>query len=546
MALQILLAYKSHPEGATDPFTSLLPVGLPAMNAVLRAAGHSCRLANLSGMETDSTLALLKRENPALLGLSMFTHNRHETLELAARAREILPRCLILLGGPHATHRWQELLTSAPFVDAIAIGEGEATMLELAGVTAGPATDLAEIHGLAVRRNGIPFLTTQREPLKDIDSLPLAGRYLDGTIGVDPRRQLEFLITSRGCPAHCRFCSSPGFWGKRIRFRSPDSMVEEIRFLRDRFGLIYFSIRDDTFTADRKRVIDFCRKLMDERIFILWNCQSRVNAVDAELLAWMKRAGCECVQLGIESGSRKILDILDKRITPDQVRAAARAVREVGINLSIYLIAGVKGETEQDIRETCGLVSELRSSGGHVSPLVYYPGTALFEDAVKAGDVPADLFEKSREPACQVCRDRAVFRNTERLMAALEKGAGKSGFTARDFTRQKELLGHCHATNLLAGESFLEMGSVASAEREYREIVSREPDNPWGWLALGEMYGEAGDLASAIQAFETLAGLVPQHLPAYKALGELYAMSGDRKKAKDNLDRARLLEKGSG
>jgi tetratricopeptide (TPR) repeat protein len=320
-------------------------------------------------------------------------------------------------------------------------------------------------------------------------------------------------------------------------------MVEEIRFLRDRFGLIYFSIRDDTFTADRRRVIDFCRKLLSERIFILWNCQSRVNAVDAELLGWMKRAGCECVQLGIESGSRKVLDILGKRITPEQVRAAAQAVREVGINLSIYLIAGVKGETESDVQETCSLVSALRPSGGHVSPLVYYPGTALFEDAVKAGDVPSDLFEKSREPACQVCRDRSVSRNTERLMAVLEKGARKSGFTARDFRQQKELLGYCHATNLLAGESFLETGSDEAAEREYREIVDREPDNPWGWLALGEMYGEAGDLDSAIRAFETLAGLVPQHVPAFNALGELYDMSGDRKKAKANLDRAQLLEK---
>lgn len=543
--MRIILAYKAHAEGATDPFTSLLPVGLPAMNAVLRASGHASRLANLSAMDTDSAVSLVTAEDPDLLGLSLFTHNRHETLELAARVKEILPTCRVILGGPHATHRWHELLSSFPFVDGIVIGEGEATILELAAASDAYPAGLASVPGLAMLRSGIPFLTPRREPMKDLDALPLPGRFMDDAIGVDPRRQLEFIITSRGCPARCRFCSSPGFWGQRIRFRSPDAMIEEIRYLRDHFGLIYFSIRDDTFTADRRRVIDFCRKLLAERIFILWNCQSRVNAVDAEILAWMKRAGCECIQLGIESGSPKILEILGKRITPEQVLAAGAAVRGVGLNLSVYLITGVPGESEGDIRETCRLVSGLRPSGGHVSPLVYYPGTALFEDAASSGKVRSDLFEASREPACQVCPERTVSRNSTRLMAALEKGADLSGYTAADFARQKELLGYCHVTSLLAGESLLEKGEVEAAEREYREIADREPDNPWGWLALGEMYGDLGELDSAIHSFEQLSALVPHHLPAYKALGELYGMTGDRKRAKANRDRARLLEIGN-
>jgi radical SAM superfamily enzyme YgiQ (UPF0313 family) len=434
-----------------------------------------------------------------------------------------------------------EQLTNTPCVDAIILGEGEAAMLDLTAALSSPSGNLEAVRGIAIRRNGVPFITAPRAPLIDLDSLPEPGRYIDGAVSVDPRKQLEFIVTSRGCPASCRFCSSPGFWGGKIRFRSPTSMVNEIRYLRDSFGLIYFSIRDDTFTADRGRVIEFCRQLIAERIFILWNCQSRVNAVDAELLGWMKRAGCECIQLGIESGSQKVLDLLGKRITPAQIRMAAKAIRLAGINLSIYLITGVKGETDQDILESSRLVSELSPSGGHVSPLVYYPGTAMFEDAVTAGAVAEDLFESSRDPACLVCRERSAKRNTSRLMAALEKAAGHSGFSSRDFSQQKKLLGYCHTTNLLSGESYLQQGASELAEREFLEIVSREPDNPWGWLSLGEMQGEAGELERAIESFQKLAMLVPSHAPAFKALGELYTLVGDKSAARENFEKEKLL-----
>ena len=288
----------------------------------------------------------------------------------------------MVFGGPHATHRAREILAANRAVDAVVLGEGEETFLELAGYLAAGNTSLENIRGLALRRGNDVLLTPSREPLADLDNLPLPAAYYDNSFAVDPRRQLEFIITSRGCPAACRFCSSPRFWGKTLRFRSPQSIVDEIRFIRDKYGLLYFSMRDDTFTADRERVMAFCRLLLREKIYILWNCQSRVNAVDAEMLLMMKRAGCECVQFGVESGSRSVLKELGKSITPEQVKAAALAVRQAGINLSIYLITGVPGETEEDLKATCRLIEEIKPSDGQISPLAYYPGTALFEKGV--------------------------------------------------------------------------------------------------------------------------------------------------------------------
>ncbi|MBI5655452.1 MAG: radical SAM protein [Geobacter sp.] len=529
--MRIWLAYKAHAEGAADPFTSLLPVGLISIQGVLRDAGYDARLVNLSRLAHEEIVSLLKADQPAIVGLSQFTHNRHETIACARLVKKLVPGCFVVLGGPHATHRCREILDSAPEVDAIVVGEGESAMLDLVRCVAGGFEGMERLAGIAFRQGDAVLTTPERPALVDLDSLILNPAYLDDAVGVDPRRQLEFIVTSRGCPGRCRFCSSPHFWGKRLRFRSPDAIIAEIRTLRDRYGLIYFSIRDDTFTADRYRVREFCRMLLEERLFILWNCQSRVNSVDPEMLGWMKRAGCECIQFGIESGSPRMLSALGKQITPEQVRGAALAVRQVGMNLSVYLIAGIPGEEETDLQETIGLISEIRPHDGQVSPLVYYPGTALFADAVNKGLVAADLFERELGDACLVRHDRFPDRSARQQLAALSRSGELNGYVRSDFARQKETLGYCHATNLLAGEYFDRTGKQGLAEREYREIVSLEPDNPWGWLALGEFYGQAGRLAQARQAFVQLCRTVPNHAPGYSALGEIFRLEGNEREA---------------
>ncbi|MBT0665479.1 cobalamin-dependent protein [Geobacter pelophilus] len=540
--MRILLAYKSHPEGVDDPYTSLLPIGLLSINAALCQAGFDSRVANLSLLDSHDIVSRLRADSPSVVGLSQFTHNRFETLEVARIVKSVLPDCFVLLGGPHATYRWREILASSPDVDAVALGEGEQTMLDLAAALAGKAGSLTSISGLAVRgEDGSAVFAGSRAPLATLDEIPFPGTYLNNSIGVDPRQQLEFIITSRGCPSTCRFCSSPLFWGRKLRFRSPGSMVDEIRFLRDRFGLIYFSIRDDTFTADRKRVIEFCRLLIEQRIFILWNCQSRVNALDREMLGWMKRAGCECIQLGIESGSLRVLESLGKKITPAESEAAAELVREVGIRLSIYLISGTVQETDDDIKATCRLIASMRPSDGQVSPLVYYPGTALFAEAVKKGAVGPDLFEKNPAPAFPVRGDQHVEKATRKLLKTVESAADSSQFTDADYKRQKKELGFCHTTNLMAGEFQALCGNERGAEREYREIITNEPDNPWGWLALGELFGDAGRVDEAIAAFQRLSELVPNHEPAYRALGELFRLIGDKKRSRLCLSRAAEL-----
>jgi radical SAM superfamily enzyme YgiQ (UPF0313 family) len=468
---------------------------------------------------------------PDILGISQFTHNRFESLKLAAAAKKVNPACFVVFGGPHATLRARETLAKNRDVDAVVLGEGEETFLDLVGSLAGGERPLESIRGIALRSGSDVLLTPPREQVANLDKLPLPAAYFDNAIGVAPHRQLEFIVTSRGCPAACRFCSSPRFWGKTLRFRSPQSIAEEIKFIRDKYGLLYFSLRDDTFTADRERVMAFCELLLREKIYILWNCQSRVNAIDAEMLLMMKRAGCECVQFGVESGSARVLKELGKKITPEQVKSAALATRRAGINLSIYLITGVPGETDEDLQATLHLIGEIKPADGQISPLAYYPGTALFEKAVLSGSVKEDIFETSRKPALFVRDDPFTARSTLALLAKLESVAQKNGFTSEEFRTQKRVLGYCHATSVLAGEFYENAGRWRLAEAEYLEIVVREPTNPWGWLMLGELYAEMEDIEKAIPALQELLRLVPKHAPAFAKLGEMYRLAADHDEA---------------
>jgi radical SAM superfamily enzyme YgiQ (UPF0313 family) len=516
--MKILLAYISGAPDRSDPYLSLLPTGLCSLQACLRAAGFEAELANFSAWSDTAVRQHLFNMQPKVIGISQWTHNRHASMTLAGLVREIVPSATIIMGGAHATFCYREVLEVGSPVDCVILGEGEETLLELIRhVAEGRAW--SGIRGITCRNEMETVVTSKRAPLEDLDSLPSAVQYLEHSVGVDLQLQPEFILTSRGCPSACYFCSSPEFWGRKVRFRSPASIVDEILFVRRKFGLIYFSMRDDTFTVDRTRTIEICRLLIERRAHILWNCQSRVTALDEEMLVWMKRAGCECIQLGVESGSAATLKLLGKTITARQVEVAAQQIRRTGIGLSIFLISDIPGETEQDLLATLDLVKKIRPDDGYVSPLAYYPGTRLFEDAVRSGRLNDALFTRHDDAALYASdvTGRAAGRLLRQLARHLHPGSADS------FQRQKELLGYCCATNVLAGEWYRQSGNVTAAEREFREITEQEADNPWGWYLLAEMYQEAGDFRTAKEYYRIVCDLVPEHRQSQDALDKLGA-----------------------
>lgn len=450
---------------------------------------------------------------PDVVGISQWTHNRHASFNLAIRCRKLFPESTIIFGGGHATFCYEDLLLDGSPVDCVVIGEGEQTLLELADQSA-CRTGWPDIKGLAFRHDGKVLVTPRRSPLTNLDQLPMPAKFFEHSIGLDLGRQSEFIVTARGCPSACHFCSSPAFWGNKVRFRSARAIVEEILYIRDRFGLIYFSIRDDTFTADRRRTLEFCSALIERQANILWNCQSRVTAVDEEMLVMMKKAGCECIQLGVESGSPRILKQLGKDIDPVQVERACGIIRKVGINLSVYLISDIPGETADDLQKTIELVRRIRPDDGYVSPLAYYPGTRLFKDAVASEISDRYIFSDTRENALYV-GSKLDQHSSNRLIKELS--SDRSNDPAR-FKRQKEFLGYCYTTNILAGEFYRQREDQKSAENEFQEIISVQPENPWGWFLMGELYSEIGKWREAGKCYREVLEIVPLHEPSRVAV----------------------------
>lgn len=503
--MKILLAYQSGEPNRNDPYISLVPTGLCYLHACLLEAGHDSVLANFSGWSNARVERELLNIQPDIIGISQWTHNRHISLELARKCRRVFPSCTIIMGGGHATFCHADILTDSSPVDIVILGEGEQTLLELVKNLV-DCTDWRSIDGLAFRQNGTIVTTAPRKPLADLDKLPQPARYLDRSIGIDLQLQPEFIVTARGCPSACHFCSSPAFWGRKVRFRSPRQIVDEILFIRQSYGLIYFSIRDDTFTADRKRAIEFCSLLIASRADILWNCQSRVSAIDEELLIMMKRSGCECIQLGVESGSPRILKRLGKTIDPKQIEHACSLIREIGINLSIYLISDIPGETTEDLQHTIDLIRRVQPDDGYVSPLAYYPGTRLHSDAVSSGISDKRIFASTHKNALYV--SSLPGNSAKKLLAEL---SGNQLNDPARFVQQKARLGFCYTTNVLAGEWHRQRGKYRTAEKEFRDITSRQPENPWGWFLLGELYAETGKDIKARECFRAVLKTVPRH-----------------------------------
>ena len=511
--MKILLSYISGATNREDPYLNLLPSGLCYLQATLREAGFDAILINFSGCSDAQIMRRLHDVKPDIVGISQWTHNRHHSLNLAQLIRTNFPHCTIIMGGGHATFCYSDILGADSPVDIVVRGEGEATLLEIVSRIC-DGREWKSVHGIAYFNAGEVVVTPPRDALSDLDLVPFQARYLEHSIGVDQPLQAEFILTSRGCPSACRFCSSPDFWNRKVRFRSPINIADEIRYIRNRFGLIYFSIRDDTFTADRRRTIDFCKLLIERKAYILWNCQSRVNTLDKELLYWMKQAGCECIQIGVESGSPRILDMLGKTITPKQVEDAAAMVHECGINLSVYLISDVPGETEADTQKTIDLIRRIRPDDGYVSPLAYFPGTRFFVDSCDTGAIDGAIFAHAPESAVYAAGKPG--KNSRRLLKVLEASAPDR--TSGYYRWYKGDTGYCYTANILEGELLLQVGDRNGAERAFVEITEQEPGNPWGWFLLGELYREQGDVSTAQRCYQRTLEIVPAHEPARRAI----------------------------
>jgi anaerobic magnesium-protoporphyrin IX monomethyl ester cyclase len=485
--MKVLLAYLCQYRDRHDYFLSIMPVGLVSIAAHIEEQGHEVTLANFSSVGPHKALKQIITMKPEVIGLSLFTHNRADTLKLARDLKRVLPGSIIVLGGPHATFLAGEILGRYPEIDYIIQGEGEQSFSELL-----KSLDRGELPAEKVIAS---------QTVKNIDALPAPGTFSGNMIGIDAKEQFHFIITSRGCPCTCVFCSSPAFWRRKVRFRSPESIFQEIQSLHKKYGIRYFSLRDDNFTMNKKRVLTFCRQLRESGLYIMWNCQARVDTIDEEMLIAMKRAGLEHIQYGVESGSAGVLQRYDKDITIDDIRRAAALTRRVGVYLSIYLMAGMEGETRDDIERTKALIVEILPTDGIVSPVALYPGTELYESEKRQGRISDSIWFAKKDPGIFLRTDGQVETWMTELLHELERIQKRSLYREADFMRHRKVAGEdCWVTDILEGDYYCNKGRLQEAEQSYQSVIKRHPQNTWGFLRIARLKDLSGKDRSAKQS----------------------------------------------
>lgn len=360
------------------------PMGIFYVAAALKEQGHDVEVLNWHDPATppEEFESALRVKRPQVIGFSILHANRWGGIEIARVAKRIDPRVVVVFGGVGATHLWEHLLGHFPEIDHVVLGEGERTfpaLVERLGESG--SSDPGPLPGLAGRRGGRPFRNAAARPVRDLDALPMPARHFD----------FAHLSLTRGCPGECRFCGSPRFWGRRVRSHSADYFVDQLAALR-RKGRRFFFVSDDTFTLNRRRVIAVCRRIIERGLDIRWAAISRVDAVDGEVLAWMRRAGCIQISYGVESGSAEVRRRLNKLFSEREVREAFAQTQRYGIMARAYFIYGSPGETAETIQQSIDLMLDIKPLGAVFYILDLFPGTALYEDFKRRSGATDDIW----------------------------------------------------------------------------------------------------------------------------------------------------------
>jgi len=363
------------------------PLGLAYLAGVLEREGYSVSILDAPALNASyrQIRSEMERIKPDVVGLTSTTATINQAVEVSKIAEEVCPDASVVIGGPHVSFTAEETLLENPSIDIVCIGEGENTLFEFVQ-TQEDGGNLAHVKGIAYRRkDGGVVTNSRRELIEDLDDLPFPARHL---LPVDRYSVLgkffpATIMTSRGCPFNCIFCSSSLLFGRRFRARSPKNVVGEVESVYDDFRCKYVEFLDDTFTLNSKRVNEICQELRDRNLGVQWVCSSRVDTITRELMQRMKDAGCIMIYFGVESGDQSIIEMMKKGIRIEQSVKAIRWAKEVGIKTVGSFIIGIPGETKQAIKQTIRFAKKLNPDFAQFSIATPYPGTELYDAARK-------------------------------------------------------------------------------------------------------------------------------------------------------------------
>ncbi len=368
-------------------------------------------------MSTESLLEMLRSLSPDIIGLNCSTHTFRETIDAMERISLALPDAILILGGYHATFTAERILRNYPFIDYIIKGEAEHAIVQLLDCIDGGG-DPYQVDGISFVKDDV-YLERPLTIIKDLDSLPMVDRSELGDLEYGYRHQgipLTFgrfttVISSRGCPYDCSFCSCSLFSQRRWRARSPENVVRELESLyRDGYRTVV--LVDDNFTQDRERAIRICDLIVGKGIRMSIYCEGRVNKADPELMRMMKRAGFEVIFFGTESASPHVLDYYNKKVRTEQIVEAVNNAKDAGMMVITSFIMGAPVETEEDLERTVSFIRQLRPHAVEINVLDYVVGTRIWTERESSGEVgPEDWKTNHRAHEYQDGLSQAVLQS---------------------------------------------------------------------------------------------------------------------------------------
>lgn len=367
-------------------------LGMAYISSVLLREGHEVKILDMEilQMEWDALPSYLSKESPDLVGIHGTTPISNFIAICAKTVKETCPKAIVVVGGPHATLLPETVLIDIPSVDFILRGEAEFTMRDLVDqLEAGADKDtLKKIPGIGFRLGSHLFVSSEMPKIDDLDSLPFPAYDLLpldticnwsrlAETGKDER--VFTMMTSRGCPYSCIFCSGPVLYGHKFRARSAKNVVDEMSKLVRDYGVSHIIFYDSSFSMDTGRVERICQEIIDRSLKVTWRARIRPGSIDLPLLRLMKTAGCLALGIGVESGSQRLLDLLGKRCSIADIESTFRMAKDVGMWTVAYFMLGIPSETKEESYQTVEFAKRLDPDWALFSTATPLPGTALFE-----------------------------------------------------------------------------------------------------------------------------------------------------------------------
>ncbi|MCD6310084.1 MAG: radical SAM protein [Candidatus Eremiobacteraeota bacterium] len=351
--------------GIKDFLRAEVQLGLLYLAAILEKEGHEVEIVDLNifviyegwpldGRIFKKAVHMIARANPDLIGINTRCDTFPTGINIARVSKKVLPEVPVVMGGFHVTFLARETLSEFPFVDFVLRGEAEYSMLELVSALENKKA-LEEIRGLTFRKNGRIVENPDAKLPENLDLLPMpAYHHYEEQLGKLARTAHPeiFINVGRGCPFHCEFCVCHKIYRGKYRLRSPENIIEEIKMLKEKYGILGFNLGIDHFLVDKKYVRRFCKLLIKKGLNIYWGCNARPEDLDEDLLKLMKKSGLSGIFFGIETASHRLQKKIRKNIKLESVLPLIQTCEQIGLVIYLTFVLGFPDETEEEINST--------------------------------------------------------------------------------------------------------------------------------------------------------------------------------------------------